>query len=217
MRIQFSVYLGFFNAFTSLINQIYEPYGYSSDQTGYIGAVLIVVGLIASAILSPIFDRTHAFLLAIRVQVPLIALAYIALIFTPTSPPNLAGPMVVGAILGAASFSLLPITLEYCIEQTHPASPEVTSTILWMGGQFLGGIFLIIMDSMRDKHHGGSGGRPQNNMWGALVFEGVLAALVAPAVFLVRKRKNGRGRVEVDKEAAQAAAARREHQSSNRD
>lgn len=194
-----------------MINQIYEPYGYSADQAGYVGAVLIVVGLIATAVLSPIFDRTHAFLLAIRVQVPLIALAFVALIFTPTSPPNLAGPMVVCAILGAASFSLLPISLEYCIEQTHPASPEVTSTILWMGGQFLGGVFLIIMDSMRDKKRGGSGGRPENNMWAALVFEGVIAAIVAPAVFFVKKRKHGRGRVEADKEAARAAAARREH------
>lgn len=206
---QFAVYLGFFNAYSSLINQVYEPYKYSTDQTGYIGAVLIVAGLVASAILSPILDRSHAFLIAIRVQVPLIGLAFIAMIFTPTNPPNLVGPMVVCAILGAASFSLLPISLEYCIEQTHPVSPEVTSTILWMGGQFLGGIFLIIMDAIRDKEPGGSAGRPEGNMWAALVFEGVVAALVIPAAFLVKKRKVGRGRVEVDQEAARVAATRR--------
>ncbi|RPB20264.1 MFS general substrate transporter [Terfezia boudieri ATCC MYA-4762] len=205
----FAVYLGYFNAYSSLINQIYEPYGYSTDQAGYIGAVLIVAGLVAAAILSPILDRRHAFLTAIRVQVPLIGLAFIAIIFTPTSPPNLVGPMVVNAILGAASFSLLPVSLEYCVEQTHPVSPEVTSTILWMGGQFLGGIFLIIMDAMRDKEPGGSAGRPERNMWAALVFEGVGAALVIPAAFFVKKRKAGRGRVEADQEAARAAAARR--------
>lgn len=201
--------MGFFNAFSSLINQIYEPYGYTTDEAGYIGAVLIVVGLIASAILSPIIDRTHAFVLAIRVQIPLIGLSYIAMIFTPTSPPSLIGPMVVCAILGAASFSLLPISLEYCIEQTHPVSPEVTSTILWMGGQFLGGVFLIIMDAMRDKKHGGSKGRPQNNMWAALVFQAVVAILITPGAFFVRKRRTGRGRVEADQEATRAAAARR--------
>ncbi|KAF8426367.1 major facilitator superfamily domain-containing protein, partial [Tirmania nivea] len=198
--LMFAVYLGFFNAYSSLINQFYEPYGYSTDEAGYIGAVLIVVGLVASAILSPILDRSHAFLTAIRIQVPLIGLAFIAMIFTPTSPPNLVGPMVVCAILGAASFSLLPISLEYCIEQTHPVSPEVTSTILWMGGQFLGGIFLISMDAMRDKEHGGSASRPERNMWAALVFEGVVSALVIPAAFFVKKRKVGRGRVEVDQE-----------------
>lgn len=207
--LMFAVYLGFFNAYSSLINQIYEPYGYSTDEAGYIGAALIIIGLVASAILSPILDRTHAFLIAIRVQVPLIGLAFVAMIFTPTSPPNLVGPIVVCAILGAASFSLLPISLEYCIEQTHPVSPEVTSTILWMGGQFLGGIFLIAMDAMRDKEPGGSAGRPERNMWAALVFEGVVAALVIPAAFFVKKRKVGKGRVEVDQEATRAAAARR--------
>lgn len=135
---------------------------------------------------------------------PLIGLAYIALIFTPTSPPNLAGPMVVCAILGAASFSLLPLSLEYCIEQTHPASPEVTSTVLWMGGQFLGGILLIIMGELKDKKPGGSSGRPQNNMWAALLFEGVIAGLVMPGAFFVKKRKIGKGRVEIDQDAARA-------------
>jgi len=206
---QFAVYVGFFNAYSSLINQIYGPYGYSTDQAGLIGAVLIVVGLVASAIISPILDRSHAFLIAIRIQVPLIGLTFIAMIFTPTNPPNLVGPMVVCAILGAASFSLLPISLEYCVEQTHPVSPEVTSTILWGGGQFLGGVFLILMDAMRDKKPGGSGGRPEGNMWVALVFEGVVAALVIPAAFFVKKRKFGRGRVEVDQEALRVAAARR--------
>ncbi|KAF8475938.1 major facilitator superfamily domain-containing protein [Kalaharituber pfeilii] len=201
----FAVYLGFFNAFSSLINQILEPYGYTPDQAGYVGAVLIVVGLIASAILSPIFDRTHAFLLAIRIQIPLIGLCYIAWIFAPTTPPNLAGPMVICAVLGAASFSLLPLSLEYAIEQTHPVSPEVTSTILWMGGQFLGAIFLIIMDAMRDKAKGGSGGRPEDNMWAAMVFQGVIAGVVAPAAFFIKKRKVGKGRLEVDQEAAAAA------------
>ena len=204
MDTQFAVYLGFFNAFSSLINQTYEPYGYTPDEAGFIGAVLIVVGLIGSAVVSPIIDRTHAFLLAIKVQVPLIALCYIALVFSPTTPPNLPGPMTICGILGAASFSLLPLSLEFVIEQTHPVSPEVSSTILWMGGQFLGAIFLIIMDALRDNTKGGSKGRPEGNMWGALVFQAVVAAVVAPAAFLLKKRLHGRGRVEVDEQAESA-------------
>ena len=203
--IQFSVYSGFFNAYSSLINQIYEPYGYSTDHCGFIGAVLIVVGLIGAAVLSPLIDRTHAFIPAIRILVPIIGLSYIAIIFTPVSPPNLAGAMIVCGFLGAAAFSLLPLSLEYSIEQTHPASPEITSTILWSGGQLLGGIFLVVMDAMRDEV--GTGVRPKRNLWAATVFEGVLATLVVPGAFLIKKRQSGKGRVEVDREAARAAAA----------
>ena len=188
-----------------MINQIYGPYGYSDENCGYIGAVLFIVGLIGAAVLSPLIDRTHAFILAIRILVPIIGLSFIAIIFTPVSPPNVAGAMVVCAFLGAAAFSLLPLSLEFSVEQTHPAGPEITSTILWSGGQILGGIFLLVMDAMRDD--AGTGGRPKGNMWAATVFEGVLAAVVVPVVFLVKKRQSGKGRVEVDREAARSAAA----------
>ncbi|KAK6541315.1 hypothetical protein TWF694_008661 [Orbilia ellipsospora] len=72
--IMFSILVGFFNASSSLLNQILEPYGYSENDAGIGGAILIVVGLVASAIVSPLIDRTHTFLLAIRILVPVISI-----------------------------------------------------------------------------------------------------------------------------------------------
>lgn len=75
--IPFSVYVGFFNATSSLINQILEPYGYSETEAGIAGAILIVVGLVVSAVVSPIVDRTKQYLLTIKLLVPLIAIGYV--------------------------------------------------------------------------------------------------------------------------------------------
>ena len=81
----FSVYVGFFNAFSSLLNQILYPYGFSEDEAGICGAVLIVVGLVVAAVTSPILDRTHAYLLGIKIMCPLVAGSYLAMIWAPSS------------------------------------------------------------------------------------------------------------------------------------
>ncbi|KAG9962672.1 MFS general substrate transporter, partial [Aureobasidium melanogenum] len=176
--IAFGVYVGFFNAVSSLINQIFEPYGFTETDAGIAGAILIFVGLGASAAVSPFVDRTKLYLPTIKLLVPLIAIGYLALIFMPETRTT-AGPYAICALLGAASFSLLPCALEYLVEITHPASPEVSSTICWAGGQLLGAIFIIVMDALK----GGLAGQPKDSMKRALIFEAVISCLAVPCVF----------------------------------
>lgn len=171
----FSVYVGFFNATSSLINQIFEPYGFSEDDAGIAGAMLIVVGLVASAIVSPLIDRTKAYILTIKVLVPLIAISYTILVFMPQTR-GLAGPYIVCALLGATSFSLLPTSLELLSIVTFPVSPEVSSVIAWTGGQILGAVFIIIMDALR----GGWSGAPEDSMIRSLIFQALVAWVAVP-------------------------------------
>lgn len=49
LLLSFSVGLGLFNSILTLIYQIISPYGYSSDDAGTFGAVLIVCGLVGAA------------------------------------------------------------------------------------------------------------------------------------------------------------------------
>jgi FLVCR family MFS transporter 7 len=171
----FSVYVGQFNAVSSLINQIFEPYGFSEDEAGIAGALLIVVGLVSSAIVSPYVDRTKRYLPVIKVIVPLIAVCYLALIWMPQTR-SLPGPYVICSLLGATSFSLLPCALEYLVIITHPVSPEISSTICWSAGQLLGAVFIIIMDALK----GGTPGEPDGSMKRALIFQAVIAWVVVP-------------------------------------
>jgi FLVCR family MFS transporter 7 len=209
----FGVYTATFNAFSSLLNQILYPYGYSEDEAGICGAVLIVVGLVAAAIISPVLDRTHAYLLGIKLLSPLIALPYLAMIWAPQTR-TIAAPYVLSAVLGAASFSLLPVALEYLVEITYPASPEVSSTICWTGGQIAGGLFIVIMNALKDGRdvdlekvseggRGTGGGiRPPGNMYNALVFQAVVAMAVLPLPLMLGIRRlglaHGEARLQVD-------------------
>ncbi|CAM1506400.1 Fc.00g060410.m01.CDS01 [Cosmosporella sp. VM-42] len=173
--IPFAIYVGFFNSISSLLNQMMNPYGFTDDEAGIGGAILIVVGLVASAVTSPILDRTKKFMFAIKLVIPVIGLSYLVFIWMPETG-SLAGPYVLLAILGASSFSLVPVALEYLIELSHPLSPEVTSTIAWAGGQLFGAIFTIISDALV----AGPTAHPPKNMKKALIFEAIVALAVVP-------------------------------------
>jgi cyanate permease len=197
--VPFSIYVGFFNSISSLLNQIFSPYGFSDDEAGIGGAVLIVVGLIASAISSPIIDRTKSFLLTLKILVPIVGVSYLVFVWMPETR-DIAGPYVVLAILGASSFSLVPIVLEFLIELSHPLSPEITSTLAWAGGQLFGAIFVIISDALvADKD-----ANPPKNMKNALIFQAVVALAVMPLPLCLglfgRKEKTMLRRVRSDEQ-----------------
>ncbi|KAF2400899.1 MFS general substrate transporter [Trichodelitschia bisporula] len=187
--IPFSIYVGFFNATSSLLNQILSPYAYTESQAGIGGALLIVVGLVAAAILSPITDRTQSYLLPIKLLTPLIAAGYLGFVFAPPTR-GLPAPYVLLSLLGAANFALVPLALEYAVELTWPAGPEVGSTVLWAGGQLLGAVFVIGMGAMKDEK--GTWG-PKGNMEKALVLQAVVAAAVVPFALLLGVRRWGFG------------------------
>ncbi|KAB8074088.1 major facilitator superfamily domain-containing protein [Aspergillus leporis] len=174
--IPFSIYVGFFNSVSSLLNQILSPYAFTETEAGIAGGILIIIGLISSAIISPITDRYKHYLLTIRVLVPIVAICYIALIFAPSSPAGIAPSYIVCALLGASSFALLPIVLEYLVEITYPFSPEIGSTICWTGGQLLGAVFILAQDALKASREAD----PPENMRNALIFSAVIATVAVP-------------------------------------
>ncbi|KAL2119596.1 hypothetical protein VTJ04DRAFT_6557 [Mycothermus thermophilus] len=171
----FAVYVGLFNSLSSLLNQILLPYAFTDEEAGIAGALLIAVGLVAAAVSSPVIDRTKSFLLAVRVAVPLIAASYLAFVWMPATR-SVAGPYAVMALLGAASFSLVPVAVEYLVELTHPVSPAVTAVLAWSAGQLLGGVFIVICGELKAT---GPEADPPGNMHSALVFHAVLALVAA--------------------------------------
>ncbi|CAG7920992.1 unnamed protein product [Penicillium olsonii] len=194
--IPFAVYVGFFNSVSSLLNQILSPYNFTETEAGIAGAILIVVGLVTAAIIAPITDRYKHYLGSIRVLVPIVAATYIGLIFSPSSAAGIAPSYVVMALLGASSFALLPVVLEYLAEITYPLSPEIGSTICWTGGQLLGACFILIQDALK----AGDDARPPLNMRNALIFAAVVACVAAPfALTIGLFRVVQRRRLDVDR------------------
>jgi hypothetical protein len=211
IMLPFVFLVALFNSISSIINQVLQPYGFTETEAGISGALLIVVGLVASAITSPIIDKTKSYLFAIKLQVPIIAICYLAFTWAPETR-SVAAPYAILSIMGSASFSLVPIALEYVIELTHPVSPEVTSTICWAGGQLLGGVFILVSGQLRapgpsDGSADDGTSLPPGNMWRALIFHTVMAMVVVPPPLALgccgRRTTVRMRRVEADKEASE--------------
>ncbi|EEY21939.1 conserved hypothetical protein [Verticillium alfalfae VaMs.102] len=159
LLIPFAFYVGFFNSCSSLLNQMLNPYGLSDDEAGIGGALLIVVGLVVAAITSPILDRAKA------------CVQYIKDARASQGRPTSSSSS------GAASFTLVPVAPRAPLrDEPPPSAPEVTSVIAWAGGQLLGGCFILISDALQ----AGPEADPPLHMKKALIFQAVIAVLIAP-------------------------------------
>ncbi|KAL8828384.1 MAG: hypothetical protein Q9191_002620 [Dirinaria sp. TL-2023a] len=195
LLLPFATYVGLFNSLSSLLTQILTPYAFSETSSGIAGALLILVGLLAAAISSPLIDRSKKYLPLIKFLVPIIALCDLAFIWAPGTRSALA-PYIILSLLGAASFSLVPVALEWLVEVTFPATPETGSTLCWTGGQLLGAVFIVLSDALEASDDAD----PPRNMGRALVFQAVVAiAAVVPAMLLGVVGRVREGRLGVDK------------------
>lgn len=101
------------------------------------------------------------------------------------------------ALMGASSFALLPVVLEYLCEITYPFSPEIGSTICWTSGQLLGACFILIQDALKAS----AKANPPSNMRNALIFAAVVSFVAAPFPLAIGLfgRIVQRRRLEVDR------------------
>jgi len=188
----FGIMVGVFSAISTLLNNAVVPYGYTNDQAGILGALMILGGLIGAAITSPIMDRTGLHLIILSCVLPFALGAFIGLILA-IRVNDYAGLCVVSFILGATTFSLLPVGLELGAELTYPIPEAISASILWMVGQFLGLVIQLIMNVLR----AGPNDPVPYNLQTGLIFAAALAGSVAIAgSFVARSGKLRRRQAE---------------------
>lgn len=156
----FFLALGMFNAVTTWIEMILSPQGFTSEQAGIAGAIMLVGGILGAIIIPPISDKIRKrkpfLILAMILTTPgLIGLAYapdikillglIGLTNITEFQVLLASSFVFGFFFMAAG----PIGYQYSAEISHPA-PEATSQgLLVLAGQISGILFIFGMDMFK--------------------------------------------------------------------
>ncbi|KAJ1715513.1 major facilitator superfamily domain-containing protein [Aspergillus flavus] len=181
LSLPFSIYVALFNSTITLINQAVIPYGATEEEAGIAGGILIGAGLLGAAIISPLNGRFKWYTGTIQILFPITCAMYISLVFAPASSWGIWPTYLVCAILGFSSFSLVPVLLELLAELTFPHSPEIGSTISWLGGQIFGAVFIIAQSAMI----AGPTGNPPYNMHKSLVFSAILSGVFLPLPLLL--------------------------------
>jgi Na+/melibiose symporter-like transporter len=179
--VQFSILVAAFNAVATLTEQITNPLGYTAVQAGLLTAAMVVLGLLASAIGSPILDKSRAWKMPVLLCVALATSAYFALAGLLTfnySFLRYSICMGLYALIGACSLIMLPLALELAADVSYPVDAELPGTIMWMLGQLLGACSILTMDQFKNMSKDGT-------YSGALLFLVVMLCIPLPMVILL--------------------------------
>jgi MFS family permease len=141
----FFIGLGMFNAVTTWIEQILAPRGFTSEQAGIVGAMMMiggVAGAITLPLLSDKFRRRKPFLLiAMLGTIPgLIGLTFLT---------GYNALMISGFVLGFFIMAAGPIGFQYGAEISYPAPESTSQGLIMLSGQVSGVIFIYGMDAFR--------------------------------------------------------------------
>jgi len=141
----FFIGLGVFNAVTTWIENILGPRGFSAEQAGITGGLMIVGGIFGALIIPILSDRSKK-----RIPFILLALAGSTLglagITFATSYPLL---LISGTLFGFFLLSSGPIGFQYGAEVTYPVSEGTSNGFLLMMGQVSGIAFIFGMDAFK--------------------------------------------------------------------
>lgn len=123
--------------------QILTPYGYTNDEAGYVTVAFIVAGIVGAVSSGLVIDKFRIHKLILKIYVPILGFMYLALLMVGmyicpsmatcdwqranlVKSDNFAPIIVIAALMGYFTFSLLPVALELSVESksyhhdTHP-------------------------------------------------------------------------------------------------
>jgi MFS family permease len=138
--------LGIFNGLTTWIEAIIRPRGFTPDDAGTLGALMIAGGVIGAVVLPALSDkqgkRQRFLILAFVGVIP----GLIGLTFA-TSSTLLFGS---AALMGFFLVSAMPIGMQYAAEITYPTPEGTSNGLIQLFGQGAV-VFVWIMEAMKNS------------------------------------------------------------------
>ncbi len=142
LMVVFFIGLGVFNSVTTWIENILNPRGFSAEQAGIAGGLMILGG-VAGAIIMPVMsDRFGKRIPFIKIALAGATLSLAGVTFTG----NYALLLVSAAAFGFFLLSSGPIGFQYGAEVTFPVSEGTSNGFLLLMGQVSGIAFIFGMD-----------------------------------------------------------------------
>ncbi len=122
--------VGFFNGFTNWLDKLLLPQGFTEDQSGLIGGVLVaggIVGAVVIPLLSDLVKRRKPFLIAGTISAGVF-------MYPLMQTRDLTTAIILAVILGFMVISLLPILFQMTIEVVGERLTGSATGMLWTFG-----------------------------------------------------------------------------------
>lgn len=170
----FFIGLGTFNMITSYVDLIFQPRGYTAEDAGIIGAIMLLGGIVGCIVMSTLSDKykKRKLLMIISVAITTISLGIL----------SFAGDQILvylfGFLLGFGILSAGPVALEYAVKVTSPVPEASSNGILMMAGQVGGILFIIGLVDLT---------LPNGDYFPALLILTILAVILLISSFLLKE------------------------------
>lgn len=138
------VAFGVFNGVSTWVEEIVRPRGFSSDDAGTLGALMLLGGVIGAVVLSALSDRARRRVPFISLALVVAAPALLGVTFAGTRP----GLFAAGFLLGFFMTSALPVGMQYAAEITFPTPEGTSNGLVQLAGQ-LSVVLVFLMAATR--------------------------------------------------------------------
>lgn len=148
MRLIFPLFfigLGMFNAISTCIDQICQTKGLSMDQSGLVGGMMLIAGLVGAVILPLLSDMLKKRKLFIVMAMVGMTPGLMGLTFSSNYTVLLISSFIMGFfLLGAGA----PVGFQYSAEVTMPAPESTSQGLILFIGQVSGVLFILGMNAL---------------------------------------------------------------------
>jgi cyanate permease len=150
LMVVFFVGLGMFNAVTTWIEDVVGPRGFSSNQAGLAGGLMIVGGVVGALVVPTLSDRARRRVPFIIVAIGGATLGLVGVTYATSYWLLLASAFVMGFGLLSAG----PVGFQYGAEVAYPAPEGMSNGLLLLMGQISGIAFIFAMDGLKNSETG---------------------------------------------------------------
>lgn len=142
--LMFFIGLGLFNAVSTVIDQICQIKGLTVDQTGLVGGMMLISGIVGALILPTLSDKLRKRKLFVFIAMAGMTPGLVGLTFFTDYTLLLISSGVLGFfLLGAGA----PVGFQYAAEITYPAPESTSQGLLLLVGQISGILFILGMNT----------------------------------------------------------------------
>lgn len=165
--------LGIFNGISTWVERIINPRGFTPNDAGTVGALMLVGGLIGAVVIPALSDKQHKRQRYLYLGFALAIPGLIGLTFATASWLLMLSSFWLGFFL----VSTFPVGMQYAAEITHPTPEGTSNGMVQLFGQ-AAVVFVYIMEKM-------------NNVYGSFNISLLFAAgLLGLSVLLITQMKD---------------------------
>ena len=155
--LSFFFVLGSFNTLATIVSYLCQIWNYTDTEASLFGGLFIVGGIVASALIGIIVEKTHRYKLCIQFQCFFAAIFSLCQLFLFKKGITwLTGLMCF--LQGSMMVSIMAVSFDFAVELTFPIGESFSSGVIMGGGQVAGIVFTLVTSKWLENVTGGQGG-----------------------------------------------------------